>query len=100
MSAARSYKSLLNKHRFPGHNKGRLERAALFNDRRRLLSCASVKLRSEDFDMEKKRTQQLTASVCFKKILVFVAMAIIWYVAQMMVYAEVLIILARLNGHF
>ena len=50
--------------------------------------------------MEKKKTPQLTASVYLKKILVFVAMAIIWYIAQMMVYAEVLIILARLNSRF
>ena len=67
---------------------------------RYLLSCTVVKLKKEDFKMEKKKTPQLTASVYLKKILVFVAMAIIWYIAQMMVYAEVLIILARLNSRF
>lgn len=67
---------------------------------RHLLSCIVVKLKKEDFKMEKKRTPQSTASVCLKKILVFVAMALIWYIAQMMVYAEVIIILMRLNGRF
>lgn len=64
------------------------------------MSYAGAKLKKEDFEMEKKRISQMTASVCLKKILVFVAMAIIWYIAQMMVYAEVMIILMRLNGRF
>lgn len=42
----------------------------------------------------------LTPAVRFKILLVFVGMAIIWYYAQMLVYAEVLIILMRLNGSF
>lgn len=47
-----------------------------------------------------KKRPPLTPVVRFKLFIVFVAMAIIWYIAQMMVYAEVLIILARLNGRF
>ena len=42
----------------------------------------------------------LTPAVRFRLLLVFVGMAIIWYYAQMLVYAEVLIILMRLNGSF
>ena len=42
----------------------------------------------------------LTPAVRFRLLLVFVGMAIIWYYAQMLAYAEVLIILMRLNGSF
>lgn len=49
--------------------------------------------------MKKKRVP-LTPVVLFKLIFVFVAMAIIWYYAQMLVYAEVIFILMRLNGSF
>ena len=42
----------------------------------------------------------LTPAVRFRLLLVFVGMAIIWYYAKMLVYAEVLIILMRLNGSF
>lgn len=47
-----------------------------------------------------KKNVPLTPVVLFKLIFVFVAMTIIWYYAQMLVYAEVMIILMRLNGSF
>ena len=49
--------------------------------------------------MNKKRVP-LTPVVLFKLIFVFVAMAIIWYFAQMLVYVEVILILMKLNGSF
>ncbi len=49
--------------------------------------------------MNKKRVP-LTPVVLFKLVVIFVAMAVIWYYAQMLVYAEVLIILMKLNGNF
>ena len=55
--------------------------------------------KNEDLKMNKKNVP-LTPVVLFKLIFVFVAMAIIWYYAQMLVYAEVIIILMRLNGSF
>lgn len=42
----------------------------------------------------------LTPVVRFKLFIVFVVMAIIWYFAQMLVYAEVLFILERLSSSF
>ena len=42
----------------------------------------------------------LTPTVRFKLFMVFVGMAIIWYYAQMLVYAEVIFILMKLNGSF
>lgn len=42
----------------------------------------------------------LTPAVRFKLFMVFVGMAIIWYYAQMLVYAEVLFILERLIERF
>jgi len=42
----------------------------------------------------------LTPAVRFKLFMVFVGMAIIWYYAQMLVYAEVIFILMKLNGSF
>ena len=47
-----------------------------------------------------KKNVPLTPVVLFKLIFVFVAMAIIWYFAQMLVYVEVLIILKRLGERF
>jgi len=47
-----------------------------------------------------KKNVSLTPVVLFRLIFVFVAMAIIWYYAQMLVYAEVIIILMRLNSSF
>ena len=49
--------------------------------------------------MNKKRAP-LTPVVRFKLFIVFVGMAIIWYFAQMLVYAEVLFILERLSERF
>ena len=49
--------------------------------------------------MNKKRAP-LTPVVRFKLFIVFVGMAIIWYFAQMLVYAEVLFILERLSSSF
>lgn len=42
----------------------------------------------------------LTPAVRFRLLLVFVGMLMIWYYAQMLVYAEVLFILERLSSRF
>ena len=47
-----------------------------------------------------KKRPPLTPVVRFKLFIVFVGMAIIWYFAQMLVYAEVLFILERLSERF
>jgi len=49
--------------------------------------------------MNKKRPP-LAPVVRFKLFIVFVGMAIIWYFAQMLVYAEVLFVLERLSERF